>query len=129
MIIRILFTVCAFSLTMMGQETPRQGEKGSGRRNGGGGQPGAGREEMMHRFDTNGDGKIDEEERKAIRIAMVKRMNGDGADSGAGDMNQELVKKKLEEHKKFVMSFDEDKDGKLNPAERAAALEALKMKH
>jgi hypothetical protein len=46
----------------------------------------------------------------------------------AADPNQDLVQKKLTRHRAFVMTFDADKDGKLNDAERKAALEAIRLR-
>jgi hypothetical protein len=46
----------------------------------------------------------------------------------AADPNQDLVQKKLARHRAFVMTFDADKDGKLNEAERKTALEAVRLR-
>lgn len=59
------------------------------------------REEMLKRFDANGDGKLDETERAAARAAHPK----------AG--------KKAEQ--RLLERFDANKDGKLDETEMAAA--------
>jgi hypothetical protein len=58
--------------------------------------------EMLKEFDKDGDGKLSEEERKAMREAMKER------------------------HKDKFKEFDKDGDGKLSEAEREAMKEARK---
>ena len=58
------------------------------------------KEEILKKFDTDGDGKLDEEERKKVRDEMVSRRSG---------LPPLLAKK-----------FDKDGDGKLSEDERAA---------
>jgi Ca2+-binding EF-hand superfamily protein len=58
-------------------------------------------------FDKDGDGKLNDEERKAMMEAMQKRR------PNAGPQFQEMMKK-----------FDKDGDGKLNEEERKAMREA-----
>ena len=65
---------------------------------------GADRQELLKRFDKNGDGRLDEEERAAARNRRGKRGKGRFA---------EVLKK-----------FDKDGDGKLNDEERAQARRA-----
>ena len=84
------------------------------------------REEMMKKFDKDGDGKLSDEEKAEIRKAMANRKppahilekfdkDGDGklSDDEKAEMRQEMMAK-----------FDKDGDGKLNPEERKAAMEA-----
>ncbi len=73
----------------------RKGPKGPGHR-----CHGMLREKLLERFDTDGDGKLDETERAAAREA------------------------RQEFHKKVLEKFDTDGDGKLDEAEREAAREA-----
>ena len=77
-----------------------------GPRRGGNRQPSP---EMLKEFDKDGDGKLSDEETKAMREAMQAR-------------RAEAEKKELEE-------FDKDKDGKLSEEERKAAQEARQAKH
>lgn len=75
---------------------------------------GPGREAMLKRFDANGDGKLDETERAAVRKAMEERgLGGPGKGPGNGPGREEILKR-----------FDKDGDGKLNDEERATAMKA-----
>ena len=68
------------------------------------GRRGADRQELLKRFDKNGDGRLDEEERIAARRQRAKKGKGRFA---------EVLKR-----------FDKDGDGKLNDEERAQARRA-----
>jgi len=59
------------------------------------------REKILERFDTNRDGRLDEEERAAMRKALAE--------------GQAAFRARLMER------FDLNHDGKLDPAERVAA--------
>jgi hypothetical protein len=83
---------------------------GPGKNNGPGNGPG--REAILKRFDKNGDGKLDEQERAAAMKARGEK--GDGPGPGAGPGREEVLKR-----------FDKDGDGKLNDEERAAARKAM----
>lgn len=68
------------------------------------------REEFLEKFDTDGDGKIDEDERTAAARARAAE-----------------AKSKLDERREQIVArFDFDGDGKLNAQERAAARQAAK---
>ena len=69
--------------------------------------------ELLKRFDKNGDGKIDENEKPEAKLEMLKE--GGGGRAGAGKFREQLLNR-----------FDKNKDGKLDENERAEALEALK---
>jgi len=69
--------------------------------------------ELLKRFDKNGDGKIDENEKAQAKLEMLK--DGSGARAGGGQFREQMLKR-----------FDKNKDGKLDENERAEALEALK---
>ena len=60
------------------------------------------REEVLKKFDKDGDGKLSEEEKGELRKAMASRG------------------RKLPPH--LMEKFDKDGDGKLNPEERRAAM-------
>jgi len=80
--------------------------------------------ELLKRFDTNKDGKLDEAERAAARRVLGQqggnKRSGEGQRGtpskkrGAGQISAEMLKR-----------FDKNKDGKLDQAERAAARKAL----
>ena len=66
-------------------------------------------EEMIKKFDKDGDGKLNDAEKQAAKEAM-----------------------KAEHEKKMLEKFDTDKDGKLSDAEKAEmqkAIEAHKAEH
>jgi len=69
--------------------------------------------ELLKRYDKNGDGKLDEEEKAAAKMDLMK--NGEGGRLGGGRFREMILKR-----------FDKNGDGKLDETERAAALEALK---
>jgi Ca2+-binding EF-hand superfamily protein len=60
--------------------------------------------ELVQKFDTNGDGKLDDTERAAMKAAFEA--------------------KRAERHKEMLARFDTNKDGKLDDAERAAMRDA-----
>lgn len=91
------------------------------------------REEVLKKFDKDGDGKLSEEEKGELRKAMASRgrklpphlMEKFDKD-GDGKLNEEEradARKAMEARRKEVMEkFDKDGDGKLNPEERRAAM-------
>ena len=81
------------------------GDRGKGRPGGPGGPGGFDRTEMMKKLDTDGDGKLSEDERL---VGMKERL-----------ANSEEMKKRLLER------FDEDKDGELSDAELKKAMAAF----
>jgi Ca2+-binding EF-hand superfamily protein len=84
------------------------------------------RAELLEKFDTDKDGKLDEEERKAARAAFKEEFmkkfdtNGDGEIS---DEEREEAKKKRKEM--ILERFDEDGDGELSEEERKKARAAF----
>lgn len=80
-------------------------------------KPGAGKmmkqnhAELIKRFDKNGDGKLDEDEKAAAHKAM--RMEGGGGER--------------DHYKEILRRFDKNGDGRLDDAERAEAEKAREM--
>ncbi len=66
------------------------------------------KEAMLKKFDKDGDGKLSEEERAAMRAEIQKR-RGEGGKGPNPERRAEMMKK-----------FDKDGDGKLSEEERAA---------
>jgi Ca2+-binding EF-hand superfamily protein len=72
-------------------------------------------QEMIKKYDQNGDGRLDDDEKAAAHAAMRK---GDGK-KGAAKKGSEG-----ERRKQWLERFDKDGDGKLNAAERSEAEKA-----
>ncbi|MBE2215413.1 MAG: EF-hand domain-containing protein [Opitutaceae bacterium] len=113
-------------------------------------------EEMIARFDKDGDGKLNEEEMAAAKAAAAERRgemhdaalqrfdaNGDGklddteratareamkANRGAGLTDEQRAKARAE-FEAYAAKYDKDGDGKLSAAERKAAREAWAAEH
>ena len=101
-----IFTATLFALPAPAQTEPTP-EKARPQR---AGEMGPRMQEMIKRFDKDGDGKLSEEEKAAAHAEMRKE---GGGRPGGGRMREEIIKR-----------FDKGGDGKLNDAERAAALKA-----
>ena len=97
-----IFTATLFALPALAQTDPAP-EKTRPEHSG---RMGPRMQEMIKRFDKDGDGKLNEEEKAAARAEMRKE---GGGRPGGGRMHEEILKR-----------FDKDGDGKLNDAERAA---------
>lgn len=85
----------------------KEGEKGKD------GRPS--REEMRQKYDKDGDGKLSEEERAALREDMEKRH---GKRGGERPSREEITEK-----------YDADGDGELSEEERAALREDMEKRH
>lgn len=83
--------------------------------------------EILEKFDKDGDGKLNEEERKAARAArgemdgarkkeMLKKFDTDG-DGKLSDEEKTAMREEMK--KKMLERFDKDGDGELNEEERA----------
>lgn len=73
------------------------------------------REAMLKKFDANGNGKLDGDEREKMRAEMQKRREAGGQKGSRGERRAEMLKK-----------FDKDGDGKLSEEERSAMRAAMK---
>lgn len=88
-------------------------------------QPGSrpGREEMIKRFDQDGDGKLSETERQAAREQGRQKWAQKGDRRGPGGPDGKL-------RERMLKRFDQDGDGKLSDAEKVTAKKAVKkMRH
>jgi len=74
---------------------------------------------ILKKFDTNGDGKLDETERAAAKAWIQEHRGEHGGKGGNGEHNGEFRQKLLEK-------FDTNGDGKLDDNEKAAMKEAFK---
>ena len=106
----------------------------------GGKKPGSGegrpsREEVMKKFDKDGDGKLNEEEKAELRKQMAERGAGrkvppfimekfdkDGDGKLSEDERAEARKAMEARRAEMIEKFDKDGDGKLNEEERKAAM-------
>jgi HlyD family secretion protein len=75
-------------------------------------------EEMLKQFDKDGDGKLDDTEREAMRTAMAARFGG-------GPGNDRTNSRPRLSQEELLKRFDKDGDGKLNEDELAAMRESL----
>lgn len=82
------------------------------------------RQRLLQRFDTNGDGQLDETERQAAQQARQKMItkfdaNGDGQlDDGERQVARQA---RQQRRQRMLQHFDTDGDGQLNDAERQQA--------
>jgi Ca2+-binding EF-hand superfamily protein len=92
--------------------------------------------EILEKFDTNKDGKLDEAEREAAKAAREEMMKARKAEmlkkfdkDGDGKLSEEEEAAMREERKKMMLQkFDKDGDGELNDEEKAAMKKAM-MEH
>ena len=96
------------------------------------------REEIIKKFDKDGDGKLNDEEKAELRKKMAERSGGgrklppflmkkfdkDG-DGKLSDEEKAEARNAMEARRKeMIGKFDKDGDGKLNEEERKAAMAA-----
>ena len=125
-----------FALPAESQETDAANQERSERR--GGRRPDRGpgddrrrppfdREEMLKKFDIDGDGELDEREREALREFM-RREGGERGGFGRGGFGGRGGPRGRpgRERRLVVGKFDWDGDGKLDPEERARARKYVK---
>lgn len=101
----------AFTCTASAQEEGAKGERPRPRKDKIHGK-------LLEKFDEDGDGKLNEEERRAAQEFMNKMREKRGSEGRRGDRD--------DHHKRLLEKFDEDGDGKLNEEERKAAQAAMK---
>ena len=71
--------------------------------------PAARKAEILKKFDTDGDGKLSDTEKKTLRAEMQNRQGGHDRKQWAPEQRNEMLKK-----------FDKDGDGKLSDTEKAS---------
>ena len=83
---------------------------------------------ILKKFDTDGDGKLSQEEGKAMREARQAEMLKKYDKDGDGKLSDEEKKARDEEmaakRKAIVEKYDANKNGKLEPEEMKAAMDA-----
>lgn len=105
---------------------PSQGSEGLGQgtRDGSGRRGGPPSEEMLKRFDKDGDGQLNDEERQAMREAMRTRFGGgQGPGPGFGTNMGGMGRRGGALPEEILKQFDKDGDGKLNEEERQALMQ------
>ncbi|MCP5536336.1 MAG: hypothetical protein H7A51_08905 [Akkermansiaceae bacterium] len=109
-----------------GKKGPRDGKR-----------PGGPHPELLKKFDKDGDGKLNEEERAAAKEAMEARRaafikkhdtDGDGklSDEEKKAAREAIAAKRKEIHAAVLKEFDKDGDGKLSEEERKGVREWVK---
>lgn len=89
--------------------------------------------EMIAKYDKDGDGKLNEEERAALRAdrmemreARKKEMLAKYDKDGDGKLNEEeRAAAKADRKQRMLEKFDKDGDGELNEAEKAEMRKAM----
>lgn len=98
--------------------------------------------EILKRFDKNGDGKLDEDEKAAAKSEMRGKRGAAATkihdrilerfdknhDGLLDETERAAALSALADKPRFIKLFDKDGDGKLSPAERAAAEQALSQR-
>ena len=74
------------------------------------------RQRVLQKFDKNGNGQLDPDEREAAKEAMQTRREQGGGKGPGGQGGRDP-----ERRQKLLAKFDSDGDGKLSETERAAA--------
>jgi len=100
------------------------------------GQRSSRRARIIERFDADGDGKLDEQERAAAhearRAKVLERFdtNGNGMidDAERKAIGKARKQRRLKRHQRLLERFDTNGDGQLDEQERAAARELRRAK-
>ena len=83
---------------------------------------------VLKEFDKDGDGKLNDEERKAMREAAHKKMlekYDKDKDGKLNDEERKAMREDMEAKRKALLEkYDKDKDGRLSAEERKAAVDA-----
>jgi len=77
------------------------------------------RQRALQKFDKNGNGQLDPDEKQAAKETVQERREQGGGKGPGGQGARDP-----ERRRKLLEKFDRDGDGKLNETERAAAKEA-----
>jgi len=99
-------------------------------------------EEMLKKFDKDGDGKLSEEEKAAAKAAIDEKRpelkanmlekfdkdkDGKLSDEEKAEMKKAMEERRAEMKKKMLEKFDKDKDGKLSDEEKAEMKKAMEQ--
>jgi hypothetical protein len=129
----------AFSMTA-NAEDDADGKQGKGKGKRHGGPP----KELVKKFDKDGDGKLDKEERAALKTAtkkhraateakMLERFDADKdgklSDEEKKTARATMAKERKEIHTAVLAKFDKDKDGKLSKDEKKGVREWVKTNY
>jgi len=106
-----LFAVPAFAEDKPAESTPSPAVPAPGQR--------PSREEMIKRFDQDGDGQLNEAERQTVRETMRQKWAERGGMRGPDGALREKMRQR----------FDRDGDGQLSEAERQEARQAMRKMH
>jgi Ca2+-binding EF-hand superfamily protein len=83
---------------------------------------------LLAKFDTDKDGKLSPDERKAMheerKAEMLKKFDTDGDGVLSDDEKAAMKAAREAKHAELLAKYDADKDGKLSPAEVKAARDA-----
>ena len=77
------------------------------------------KQKLLQKFDRNGNGQLDPDEKEAAKAAMQNRREQGGGKGPGGKGGPDP-----ERRQKLLEKFDKDGDGKLSDTEKAAAKEA-----
>lgn len=85
--------------------------------------------EIVEKFDKNGDGKLNQEERKAAYEARKAEMLKKYDQDGDGELSEDERKAAAADRKAEAMKrFDKDGDGKLSDEEKKAMREEMRKR-
>lgn len=77
------------------------------------------RQRLIKRFDKDGDGKLNDEEKAAMQ-KFIEEHRKNGGERKRGERRGQHA-----DHEALIKEFDKDEDGKLSPEERKAMREEL----